>query len=158
LLSESPTALQVLVEEHDTPARALVVAPAGLGVEGIVQLVPFQLSASGTSVLELSPESPTAVQALTEGHDTASSGLYATSLGLGVDWIAQLVPFQLSASVVSTEAVKLSPTAVQTLLDGHDTPSSSLVAAPAGLGVDGIVQLVPFQLSASVNWALELLT
>jgi hypothetical protein len=43
------------------------------------------------------------------------------------------------------------PTAVQALVDAHDTPSNSLSVAPAGFGVFWITHLVPFQRSANVS-------
>jgi hypothetical protein len=94
---------------------------------------------------------PTAVQALLVGHDTPDSSLKVAPVTSGVEEIVQLVPSQLSASVVSTAPVKLPPTAVQALVEGHDTPHKVDVVAPVGFGVDWIDQLVPSQLSASVS-------
>src|SRR5439155_7564474 len=65
----SPTASQLDVLGHDTPLRTGDVAPLGLGLVTIDQLVPFQRS---TNVLfaELVEYSPTASQLVVLGHDT----------------------------------------------------------------------------------------
>jgi len=39
--------VQVLAALQDTPARLVNAAPVGLGTDWTVQVVPFQLSASG---------------------------------------------------------------------------------------------------------------
>ena len=94
---------------------------------------------------------PVAVHAILVVHDTPFRALALAPLGLGVPWIVQLVPFQRSASVDWTPALLwYSPVAVQTVLVVHDTPLRALSLAPVGLGVLWIVQLAPFQLSASV--------
>ena len=59
-----------------------------------------------------------------------------------------------SVMVMPVRLVK-NPTAVQDLREAHDTPSSWLLIASAGLGVRWIDQLVPFQRSASVAPALD---
>jgi hypothetical protein len=64
----------------------------------MAQLVPFQLSASVTPTLELSMSAPTAIQAPAEWQEIPDRSLAVAPMGLGVDWIAQLVPFRLSAS------------------------------------------------------------
>src|ERR1700730_2292988 len=99
LLPWPPTAVQAVAVLHDTPFRKLLTAPAGLGVGWIFQLLPFQRSASVTRVPEPLPESPTAVQAVAAVHDTPIRKLPVAPVGLGVGWIAQLLPFQRSASV-----------------------------------------------------------
>ena len=81
-------------------------------------------------------ENPTPVQDLREAQDTPSSWLLIASVGFGVRWIAQLLPFQRSASV----APGFHPSAVHANLDAHDTPTS----APPGFGVRWIAQVVPF--------------
>jgi hypothetical protein len=62
------------------------------------------------------------------------------------------VPSQRSASVTGVPVLSvLFPTAVHAVAEMHDTPDSLLACAPLGLGVVWIVQLVPFQRSASVT-------
>jgi hypothetical protein len=67
-----------------------------------------------------------------------------------VGWIAHLVPFHVSASITLLEPEMESPTAVQTVADVHDTPFSSLLVTPTGLGVGWIAHLVPVQDAANV--------
>jgi hypothetical protein len=54
LSSELPTARHLLADAHDTPAKALAVAPEGLGVVWMDHEVPFHASARLTSTPELS--------------------------------------------------------------------------------------------------------
>src|SRR5438067_1010110 len=88
-----PTAAQLLEDVQDTPTRTLSDAkPLGvealeLGVLEIIQLVPFQASATAAG-----PERPTAVQALGRLQEIPFSVGPA-----GVFCIVQLVPFQASA-------------------------------------------------------------
>src|ERR1700722_14739117 len=96
-------------------------SPVGLGVFWIDHVVPFQRSASVTVVVPLE-ESPTAVQALADVHDTPYRKVNDAPAGLGVCWIDHLVPFQRSASVTVVVPLEESPTAVQALADAHDTP------------------------------------
>jgi hypothetical protein len=104
----------------------------------IDQLVPFQRSTN---------PSPTAVQAVADGHDTPLSWLTGWPVGLGEDWIDQVLPFQRSAKVPWL----LPPTAVQATAEVHDTPSKKLYVALVGFGVDWTDQLVPSQRSAKVS-------
>jgi hypothetical protein len=68
---------------------------------------------------------PTAVHADADAHDTPSRLLPAAPFGLGVLWIAQLVPFHRSARVACAPAplVKL-PTATHADADVQDTAES----------------------------------
>ena len=101
---------------HDTPRSLLSV---GLGVGWIDQLVPSQRSTSA-----FAPElfNPTAVQELTDVHDTPLSELSLELAGLGECWIDQLVPSQRSTSGFWPELAREYPTAVQELTDVHDIP------------------------------------
>ena len=76
---------------------------------------------------------------------------------MGVSWIVQLVPFQTSANVNWTPAIRKCPTAVHAVFEVHDTPYRKLSGALVALGVLWIVQLLPFQRSASVTFVLALL-
>ncbi len=153
-LAKNPTAVQYLRDAHDTSSRPLFVALAGLEVGWIDQPMPFHRSDNVTSVLArlMKNHSPTAMQDLGEEQETASSWLLVAPTRLGVGWIDQLVPFQRSANV-SSRPVRLvkNPTAVQDLGDAHETPRKLLLVAPAGFGVDGIDQLVPFECSTNVS-------
>jgi hypothetical protein len=75
-------------------------------------------------------------------------------LGEGV--IDHFLPFQCSTSVPPADP----PTAVQSVADTHDTPSSLLERDPDALDPDAlgdgtIDQTVPFQCSTSVKWSLS---
>ena len=137
---QNPTAVQDLVDAHDTATSWLLVAPARCGVRWIDQLVPFHRSASVSSLFARSVKNPTAVQDLADAHDTARRLLLVAPAGFGVRWIDQLVPFHRSASVMLVPAWLVeNPTAVQDLGDAHDTPGRSLYT-PAGLGVCCTIQ------------------
>ena len=59
--------------------------------------------------------------------------------------------------MTGAEPVTESPTAVQAVADAQETWLSTLVVAPAGLGVAWTDQLLPFQRSARVTVAVPLL-
>ncbi len=136
--TDLPTAVQVRFSGQETPRSELNWDPAVFGVDWTCQPVPSQRSASVKV-----PRLPTAVQARSPEHETASSLPFAMA---GPDWSDQRIPFQSSTSGPESEL----PTAKQTFGRGHDTPFSELKVAPGGLGVATILQLVPFQCSASV--------
>ena len=69
-----PTAVQALAAGHDTPNRG---PPPG--VSSIVQAAPFHRSASGSERLE----TPTVMQAVAVGQDTAEKALLEVPLGIG---------------------------------------------------------------------------
>jgi hypothetical protein len=93
---------------------------------------------------------PTAVHAVADGHDTPYKA--SKRLGLGVDSIAQLVPFKRSATVNESPNVSVEyPTAVHAVLDVHDAPNRKLPVAWVGTGVGESAQLAPFHRSASVT-------
>jgi hypothetical protein len=96
------------------------------------QVLPFQYSAVAA---------PTASQLLDEVHDTAVRPLPDTV------WVAQVLPFQYSASEPALLPTASLPTASQSLAETHETPVSS---DPAGLGAVCSAQVLPFQRSATV--------
>src|SRR3989442_391568 len=112
------------------------------------QVLPFQLSASASSGPGLLPYKPTALHADDDGQLIASRSLNPAVLGLGVDWIAQLLPFQRSASVRPPAEVLYHPTASQCVAEEQATLFSVLPVAPVGLGAESIAQAVPFHRSA----------
>ena len=136
LLKEYPVAVHALAEVHDTPLRALALAPAGLGVAWMDQAVPFQCSASVPWRPRPLKEFPVAVHAAAEVHETALKMLPEAPAGCGVAWMDQFVPFQRSASSAASPALLASyPTAVQAVAAEHDTASSCpLGTAGAGTG------------------------
>lgn len=151
LSNAPPTAVQAVADVHDTPVKKLIGAPAGAGIDSTVQLVPSHLSAMTAPALLF----PTAVQALVEVQETAfrnAPGL----LDVGVGWMLQLVPFQVSVSVPTglPELSKAGPTATQAEGDVHETPPKTLKGVPGGLGVGVIRHAVPSQSSASGPLAL----
>ena len=48
---------------------------------------------------------PTAVQEVAEAHETAYNALNVAPVGVGVDWMAQVAPFQASAKVTLVPAL-----------------------------------------------------
>jgi hypothetical protein len=103
-LMKYPTAVHAVADVQETAEKAVVVAPAGLGVALTVQVLPFHRSANGRAGPEESLESPTAMHAVAVGHDTARNAAKTAPVGLGVDWTDQLVPFQRSAKVLEPVA------------------------------------------------------
>jgi hypothetical protein len=127
--------------------------PAGCAAGHNAQLLPFQASASavGYSWL-LSRYEPTATQEVADSQETPDSdSLRSETDGFAVGCVVQLLPFRRSASetVLPLES-SVSPTAVQTLGEAHDTALSTPQPQLLGLGVGSIVQALPFQASARV--------
>jgi hypothetical protein len=125
-----PTAMHAVGAAHETPACS----PnpfSGTGVGSIDHVAPSQCPTR---------DGPTAVQALTEGHE-----MEVASRGSGVAWTVQLVPSQRSTVEPGV------PIAVQALAEAQDTPVRPSPYVDSGLGVGCIDHLVPSQLSASVS-------
>jgi hypothetical protein len=74
-LVKVPTAVHQARETHVTASRLLVGAFGGFAVRWIDQCVPSKRSASVLVVPSMVVKNPTAVQELTDGHDTPSSAL-----------------------------------------------------------------------------------
>ena len=156
--------MHALADTHDTPDSWPAAATVGLGVLWIAQLVPSHRSANdpwlGTLLLEFSP---TAVHALADTHDTPDSWTKSAPAGLGVVWIAQLVPSHRSAndtlnSMPPAPPLYWQPTAVHALADTHDTPSSWTRSRPVvGLGAVWIAQLVASHRSTNGRYPALLL-
>jgi hypothetical protein len=53
-LAKLPTVVHAILDEHDTPLRVMLVAPAGSGVSSILQRSPLKRFASATPVPVLS--------------------------------------------------------------------------------------------------------
>ena len=125
-------------------------------------MAPFQTSASGRRPWPtVGIQYPAASQASGDRHDTPDRLAMFAPAGYGVGWMAQVVPFQTSASGFTSPLpmplplVRL-PVAVQAVADVHDTASSRLARiAPSGLGVGCTDQATPFQLSARVTHRSE---
>ena len=128
---KKPTAVHVFTDAHDTLIRKLCTAPAGLGVDCTVQLVPFHRSASETSVDPPPTASPTAVQAFAPLQDTPDRTLFEA---LGVVPTIQFLPFQVSTTASKTLPLCSSPpTAAQKFTNGQETVCRLLAIAPAGI-------------------------
>lgn len=76
VFSYPPTAVQALLDVHDTPNRKSNFS-SGSGVDWTDHVVPFQLSANPRPL-----SSPTAVQAFALVQDTPSSLLFVVGLGV----------------------------------------------------------------------------
>ena len=113
----------------------------------IVQLEPFQRSAS-SGPFGMS-NSPTAVQAAFDVHETPLSAVYRLDkpAAFGFWSIDQRLPFQRSTRTPWPDC----PTATQNVLDVHDTAMRALRCGPGGFGPGWIDQLLPFQRSTSVE-------
>ena len=84
LVTEAPTAVHDVRDEHATANRELCRMPAGLGVDWIRHRRPSQCSARFTSVPEALTESPTAVHADCALHATPLNNLTLAPAGFGV--------------------------------------------------------------------------
>ena len=84
------------------------------------------------------------MQAVLEAHDTPFRLTFVPPAGFGVRWIDHRLPFQRSTSAPPLYA----PTAVQAVVDTHDTSFSKLLYV--GFGVSWIDHRLPFQCSASI--------
>ena len=82
------------------------------------------------------------------GQETLLSSGKVALAGLTGPTIDQLVPFQRSANVLWPLFEKV-PTAMQLVLDAHETPRRTVEVAPAGLGLVTIDHVVPFQRSTN---------
>jgi hypothetical protein len=121
---EPPTAKQDDAEVQATPDRAPPPAE-GFGVAWMRHRVPFHRSARGVDAPWLLTAWPTAVHAEGDEQDTLNSALSLAPGGLGVGWIAQLLPFHRSARVTTTpEPLVKSPTAMQEDELEQETPAS----------------------------------
>src|SRR5579871_1845404 len=97
-LKYSPTAVQTLGAEHETPVRLADNAPAGSGDGWIRQRVPSQRSVSVVLSPVVPVPDPAAMQARADAHDTPTRPLLAEApAGLGVACWCQLLPPQAAA-------------------------------------------------------------
>jgi hypothetical protein len=121
---EPPTAVHAEDEVQATPERAPPPAE-GLRVAWMRHTVPFHRSARGADALWLLTAWPTAVHAEGEVQDTLTRALSLAPRGLGVAWMAHVLPFQRSARVTTTpEPLVKSPTAMQEDELEQETPVS----------------------------------
>src|SRR5690349_8864578 len=150
--SDPPVARQAEGPVQDTPARDANWTPGGLGVGWMRQVAPFHRSARVCTIPAAECCSPMAVQAEGEVQDTPFRKLWTAFAGLGVGRMVHLFPFHRSAKDRTgpdwDEVVEYAPAAMQAEGDVQDTASRKLCTAPAGLGVDWMVQVVPFHRSA----------
>jgi hypothetical protein len=125
------------------------VAPDGIATLWLDHVLPSHLSTV------VPPE--TAVQASAAEQETRLSP--APEGGLVMVWIDHAVPFHTSAKgCVVPELSTYCPTAVHALADEQDTSLSTLLLAPAIVGVDRVDHAVPCQRSATASCAPELST
>jgi hypothetical protein len=134
---------------HDTPRRALALAPVTAGVVTIVHAVPFHCS---TSAVVAPPvvDVPTASQLVALEQETAFSSdavLEGGTTGVESD---QVVPFHCCAR--STPAC-VAPTAAQKPVPTQDTPCSD--GSPVRPGVETGAHVVPFHCSMTLPSATE---
>jgi hypothetical protein len=131
------------------PSSPAEVAPVGIGTVWLDHALPFHLTTN------VRPE--TAVQAFAAEQETRLSP--TPEGGLMMDWIDHPVPFHASAKGCRVpEPSTYCPTAVHAVAVVHDTSFSTLLVAPAIVGVDCIDHPVPSQRSATSACAPELST
>jgi hypothetical protein len=130
-----PTATQRVALVHDTSMRDAFVVGGGT----IDHVVPFQRS--------IRPASPTAKQLVVPAQDTPKNCPFVTT-ALGTS--DQVAPFHRSVNGFRrpVESTK-SPAAMHSVALTHETSASSLLLAPAMLGLAPSAQLVPFHCSMS---------
>jgi hypothetical protein len=116
-------------------------APAGAGVGCNVQWEPFQRSASARVLPVRLVTLPTAVHAVTEGHETPNSRPARAPGKRAVRSIDQAEPSQRSARAAPAPPRDVAyPTAVQAIRDGHVTAASTAELVRAGVAVRRIDQ------------------
>jgi hypothetical protein len=118
------------------------VAPAGLGLATIVQLVPFHRSTKAVSV-EPDWDEPTAKQLVALTQETPPKPA-ADPAGFGLGTIDQAVPFHRSTTVRNGWFPAVLPTAKQLVALSQSTAPKSVDVSPSGLGLGSIDQPVPF--------------
>jgi hypothetical protein len=152
---ELPTAVHAEGDTHDTLSSTPLPAE-GLGLAWMRHRVPFHHSAKGTGAPELLMDRPTPMHAEDDAQDTLNSVLSFTPWGLGLDWMAHLVPSQRSArGSITPEPLLKSPTAVQEDEPEQETPKSWPVRAKR-LRVGTIDHPVPKAVADGANNARAL--
>jgi hypothetical protein len=151
-----PTAVHARDELQKTAENPFMNwAPAGLGVRSMRQRLPFQRSASVTGFPARLVAAPTAWQLAGVGQATPNNPPGWPAGGVGM--MLHRAPFQRSAKNVPLSlGFEVPPTAMQAAEDVQVIANSPLALAPWRAGVRWIVQLVPFQRSASVTGVLRL--
>jgi hypothetical protein len=89
---------------QDTACRSLLVAPLGLGVVVITQVVPVQRSASVSGVPVPLVYEPTAMHAFAELHRTDCSELLSEPLGVTVVWTFHPGPLAYAGPCIDPSA------------------------------------------------------
>jgi hypothetical protein len=146
---EAPTAVQVVAPEHDTDVRYALAAPAGFASVWIDHVLPFQFAINPPPSVSPNARPPTATHAVLDVQVTALRSLSSAPLGRGRSSADQRLPFHRATTGCDWPGSAI-PTAVQSLLEAHATPFSRVHVTPAGVGIVWIVQLLPFQCSASM--------
>ncbi len=117
--------------------------------------MPFQRSASITSMPVTMVKNPAAMQGPWWVHETPTSCKTVAARGMGTRSIDQRAPFQRSASALPAPARSMkNPTATHEVDDAQDTPERNPTLIPAGWGVCWTVQATPFHRSLSMTPAV----
>ena len=123
---ENPTATQPVAEVQATPISWLIAPPGKRGVGWIAHVLPSHRSATGWNAPEELKEVPAAVQADADAQATVFRKVNCAPAGLGVRWMAQLLPFHRSARLPALEF----PTAVHA--DGEVQATEPRAPPPCG--------------------------
>jgi hypothetical protein len=146
-VEENPTAAQSVSLAQDTPFHSVSFDPVGFGEATIDQVVPFHRSINPVIIeFDAFVEEPTAKQSVAVGHDTPLNSASDAPSGPGVAARIQLVPFQCSANVASSDV----PTALQSVTLGQATCRSWLCDVCETSGATD--QLVPSQCSTDAEF------
>src|SRR5262249_36999710 len=140
-----PIAVQRDFVAQETPARRPLVPVAGSGRACGVHVPLRSCSASGRPTPLAVMYEPTAVHVAFPAQETPVSSPNVPPAGSGTGNSFQETPFHDSANRPSL----VLPTAKQSAEDGQENPAKGCTPS-GGLGVCWIVQVVPFQCSASV--------
>ena len=133
--------MQSVLDAHDTPSRAS--ASPSREMRSTDQDDPSHRSTSGLGLDSALYASPTATQALVDGHDTDDSHPDQPGApGVGVGSVDQFEPLQCSTSGTGSFVTDRSwnPTATQSRVDAHDTAFSPVSCECAGVGTGWIDQ------------------
>jgi hypothetical protein len=144
-----PTATQSVADGQETALNTLS-RPGGLGVSSIVQVFPFQRSASSRLWRERLIHTPTAVHATGDEQEMPFRYESPRPGGSGTRWMAHVFPFHSSARAWAWKLVSLppvSPAARHTAATGQETDVSCPGPGRWTRGDRCITHVVPFQRS-----------
>src|SRR6516162_9319887 len=127
--------MHLVAAEHEMPESSAKLLSLGLGTLSMVQLIPSQDSASGTSVPAPLEENPTAMHEFDVRHEIPDSRVFVAREGFATVSMVHTLPSHASARATVVPALSENPTAVQELALLQATLESSVSVALVGLGM-----------------------